>query len=63
MAEQTELCTTECTVDTLEQCTCSGGIEWLLVSETRKGQKNKAAGDRSNFAQLGKDLRNVCNRN
>ena len=56
VAEKTQLCTTECTVDTLEQCTCSGGIDRQMVSETGKGQKDKAAGDRSNFAQLGKDL-------
>ena len=45
------MCTTECNVDTLENWTSSGGIDWQLVSETQKGQTDKAAGD-----QLGKEL-------
>ena len=54
--EGTQMCTTECTVDTLENSTRSGGIDQQLMSETQKGQNDKAAGDRSNFAQLGKEL-------
>ena len=56
VADERQMCTTECTVDTLENCTSSGGIDRQLVSETEKGQNNKAAGDRSDFAQLGKEL-------
>ena len=55
-ADETQMCTTECTVDTLENWTSSGGIDGQLVSEAQKGQNDKAAGDRSNFAQLGKEL-------
>ena len=55
-AEETQMCTTECTVDTLENWTSSGEIDRLLISETQKGQSNNAAVDRSNFAQLGKEL-------
>ena len=55
-ADETQMCTTECTVDTLENWTSSGGIDRLLVSETQKGQNNNTAVDRSNFAQLGKEL-------
>ena len=55
-ADETQMCTTECTVDTLENWTSSGGIDGQLVYETLKGQNDKAAGDRSNFAQLGKEL-------
>ena len=54
-ANETEMCTTDCTVDTLENCTSSGGIDRPLVSETQKGQNDKA-GDRSDFAHLGKEL-------
>ena len=50
------MCSTECTVNTLENWTSSGGIDRLLVSETQKGQNDKVAVDRSNFAQLGKEL-------
>ena len=50
------MCTTECTVDNLEIWTSSGGSDRQLVSETWKGQNDTAAGDRSNFAQLGKEL-------
>ena len=50
------MCTTECTVDTLENRTSSGGTDRQLLSETQKGQNDKAAVDRSNFAQLGKEL-------
>ena len=56
VADETQMCTTECTVDTLENSTSSGGIDQQLVSETQKGQNDKAAGDRSSFAQLGKEL-------
>ena len=56
VADETQMCTTECTVDTLENWTSSGGIDRQLVSETQKGQNEKAAGDRSDFAQLGKEL-------
>ena len=50
------MCTTECTVQTLENWTSSRGVDRQLVCETQKGQNDKAAGDRSNFAQLGKEL-------
>ena len=50
------MCTTECTVDILENWTSPGGIDCQLVSETQKGQSNIAAVDLSNFAQLGKEL-------
>ena len=56
VADETQMCTTECTVDTLENWTSPGGIDCQLVSETQKGQNDKAAVDRSNFAQLGKEL-------
>ena len=56
VADETQVCTTECTVDTLENWTRSGGIDRQLVSETQKGQNDKAASDRSGFAQLGKEL-------
>ena len=51
-ADETEMCTTDCTVDTLENWTSPGGVDCQLVSEAQKGQNDKAAGDRSNFAQL-----------
>ena len=53
VADETEMCKTECTVDTLENWKSPGGIDPQLVSETQKGQNDKAAVDRSNFAQLG----------
>ena len=56
VAEETQMCTTECTVDLLENWTSPGGIDRQLVSETQKGQSNIAAVDRSNFAQLGKEI-------
>ena len=56
VADETQVCTTECTVDTLENWISSGGIDRQLVSEIQKDQNNKAAGDRSNVAQLGKEL-------
>ena len=56
VADETQMCTTECTVDTLENWTSSGGIDRQLESETQMGQNDKAAGYRSNFAQLGKEL-------
>ena len=56
VADETQMCTTEGTVDTLENWTSSGGTDGQLVCETQKGQNNKAAGDRSNVAQLGKEL-------
>ena len=55
-ADETQICTIECTADTLEKWTSSGGIDRQWVSETQKGQNDKAAGDRSDFAQLGKEL-------
>ena len=55
-AEETKMCTTECSVDTLENWTSSGGTDRLLISETQKGQSKIAAVDRNNFAQLGKEL-------
>ena len=51
VADETQMCTTDCSVDPLENWTCSGPIDWRLISETKK-----AAGDRSNFAQLGEEL-------
>ena len=56
VADETQVCTIECTVDTLESWISSGEIDRQLVSETQKGQIEKAAGDRSDFAQLGKEL-------
>ena len=56
VADETQMCTTECNVDTWEDWTSSGGIDRPLVSKTQKGQNDKAAGDRSNFAQSGKEL-------
>ena len=56
VADETQVCTTECTVDTLENWTSSGGTDGQLVCETQKGQNDKAAGDRSDFARLGKEL-------
>ena len=56
VADETQMCTTECTVDTLENWTSSGGIDGQLVFEAQKGQNNKAVGDRSNFAELEKEL-------
>ena len=53
---ETQMCTTECTVDTLENWTSSGGVDRQLVSETQKGQNDKAAGEHTNFAELGKEL-------
>ena len=55
-ADETQMCTTEDTVDTLEDWTSSGGIDRQLASETQKGQNDETGGDRSNFAQLGKKL-------
>ena len=55
-ADETQMCTTECTVDTLENWTSSLGIDRQLVSATQMGQNDKAGGDQSNFAQLGKEL-------
>ena len=56
VADEAPMCTTECTVDTLENWTTSGGIDRPLKSETQKVQNDKAAGDRTNFAQLGNEL-------
>ena len=56
VADETQMCTTECSVDTLENWTFSGGIDRQLVPKTQKVQKDKTAGDRSNFAHLGKEL-------
>ena len=51
--DETQMCTTECT---LENWTSSGEIDGQLVCETQKVQNDKAAGDRSDFAELGKEL-------
>ena len=56
VADETQMCKTECTVDTLENWTSPGGIDRQLVSERQKGQNKKTAVDRSNFAQMGKEL-------
>ena len=53
-ADETQICTTECTVVTLENWTSSRGIDRQL--ETQKGQNDNATGDQSNFAQFEKDL-------
>ena len=52
VADETQMCTTECSVNILEKRKSSGGIDRELVSETQKGQNDKTAGDRSNFAQF-----------
>ena len=57
VTDETQMCTSECTVDTLENWTSPGGTDRQLVSETQKGQNDKAAGDRTNFAELGKELK------
>ena len=56
LAHETQMCTTEFTLDTLENWTSPGGIDSQLVSETQKGQNDKAAVDQSSFVQLGKEL-------
>ena len=56
VADERQMCTTECTVDTLESWTRSRGVDRQSVSETQKGQNNKAADDRSNFTHFGKEL-------
>ena len=56
VADETQMCTTECTVDILENWTGSGGIDSQLESETQNGQSNIEGVDRSKFAQLGKEL-------
>ena len=56
VADETQMRTTECTADTWENWTSSGGIDRQLVSETQKGQNDKAAGGQTNFAELGKEL-------
>ena len=60
VADETPLCTIECAVDTLEDWTNSRGTDRQLVFETQKVQNDKAAGDRSNFAQLGKELEELA---
>ena len=55
VADETQMCTTEGTVDTLETWSGSGGTDEQLVCETQKVQNDKAAGDRSDFSQLGKE--------
>ena len=47
VADETQMCTISCSVDTLENWASSGGIDWELVSETQKGQNEKAASNRS----------------
>ena len=56
VADETQMCTMECTVDTLENWRNSGGTDGQLVFETQMGQNDKAAGDRNNFAQLENEL-------
>ena len=56
VAAETQMRTSECTANTLENLTNSGGIDRPLVSETQKGKNYKAEGDRGNFAQFGKEL-------
>ena len=56
VADETQMCTTECTLDILENWTSSGCIDRQLVSETRKGPNNKTADDGSSFGLLGKEL-------
>ena len=56
VADETQMCITECNVDTLENCTGSGGIDRQLVSAAHKGQNDKVGGDRNDFAQLVKKL-------
>ena len=56
VADETQMCTTERTVDTLENWTSSRGIDRQLVSEKKMCQNDEAAGDLSDFAQLGKEL-------
>ena len=56
VADETQMCTTESTSDILENWKSSGDIDRQLVFETQKGRNDKAAGDRSDFAQLGKEL-------
>ena len=56
VADEIQMRTTECIVDSLENWTSSGGIDRQLVSENQMGQNNKAASDRSTFQQLGKEL-------
>ena len=56
MADETQMRTTENTMDTSENWTSPGGIDGQLVCETQKGQNDKAAVDRSSFVQLGKEL-------
>ena len=56
VADETQMCTTECTVGNLEKRASSGGIDQQLLSETQRVQNDKAADDRRNFAQLGKEL-------
>ena len=55
-AGETQMCTTECTLDTLEIWTTSRGNDRQLISATQKSQNDKAGSDRSDFAQLGKEL-------
>ena len=56
VADETQTCTTECTVDTWKSWTSSVQVDRQLVSEKQMGQNDKAAKDRSNFAELGKEL-------
>ena len=50
------MCTNGCSVETLENWTSSGGVDRQLASETQKGQNDEAAGDQTNFVELGKEL-------
>ena len=62
-ADETQMCTTECTADTFENRSKSGGIDRQLVSEIQKGQNDEAAGDRVVLQSWEKSWRNGCNRN
>ena len=53
VADETQIYTTECT---LENWTNSGGTDGQLVCETQKSQNDGSICDRSNFAQLEKEL-------
>ena len=57
-ADETQMCTTECTVDTLENWTSSGGIDRQLVSEKRRQQVTGVI-----LHTWERSWRNGCNRN
>ena len=63
VADETQMCTTECSVDTLVNCTNSGGIDQQLVCETQKVQKDNAAVTEIILHSCERSWRNGCNRN